>query len=161
MTAAEAREWLSSIRFSGFAVIMLGLVVLGVFVLAPTVSTYVEQRQKIAALEDAIQVTEDEIAALKRERDRWRDPAYITTQARERLYYNMPGEVSFLVVNDLEATDLAREPEPISAEVEESRSEWTTHLLSSVIQAGLAQVAVEAPSEPPADEPPADEAPAP
>ena len=35
------------------------------------------------------------------QRDRWTDPAYITTQARERLYYVKPGEVVYLVDDDL------------------------------------------------------------
>ncbi len=39
----------------------------------------------------------------RRERERWKDPAYITTQARERLYYVKPGEVVYLVDNDLAA----------------------------------------------------------
>ncbi|MFL0410480.1 septum formation initiator family protein [Microbacterium paludicola] len=139
----DAREWLGSIRFSGFAAIMLGLVVLAVLVLAPTVATYVEQRQKIAALQESVQVTKDEIATLERERDRWKDPAYITTQARERLYYVKPGEVRFLVIDDLEETDTPQDPEPVSAEVEERKSDWIGGLLRSVMGAATARNAVE------------------
>ncbi|GAA1727071.1 septum formation initiator family protein [Microbacterium paludicola] len=122
---------------------MLGLVVLAVLVLAPTVSTYVEQRQKIAALQESVQVTKDEIAALERERDRWKDPAYITTRARERLYYVKPGEVRFLVIDDLEETDTPQDPEPVSAEVEERKSDWIGGLLRSVMGAATARNAVE------------------
>ena len=66
----DVRGWLGGIRLSGFMVIMLGLVVLAAFVLVPTVGTYLEQRQRIAALEQAVQVTQDEIAALESEKDR-------------------------------------------------------------------------------------------
>ncbi|MBY0687408.1 septum formation initiator family protein [Microbacterium marinilacus] len=122
---------------------MLGLVVLGVLVLAPSVSTYVEQRQKIAALQESVQVTKEEVAELERERDRWNDPTYIMTQARERLYYTNPNEVSFLIVDDLEQTDVAREPEPVSAEVEEKQADWMGGMLRSLVAAGTAKSAVE------------------
>jgi cell division protein FtsB len=124
---------------------MLGLVVLAVLVLAPTVSTYVEQRQNIAAAQEAVQLTHEEIADLERERDRWKDPAYIATQARERLYYVKPGEVRFLVIDDLEDAETPQDPEPVSAEVEERETDWTAALLRSIVGAGTARSAVETP----------------
>ena len=142
-TVADAREWLGGIRFSAFTAIMLGLVVLAVLVLTPTVATYVEQRQKIAALTESVQVTEGEIADLERERERWKDPAYITTQARERLYYVKPGEVRFLVIDDLDDATVPSDPEPVSAEVEERESDWIGGLLRSLAGAATAQNAVE------------------
>jgi cell division protein FtsB len=156
---ADAREWLGGIRFSGFAAIMLGLVVLAVLVLAPTVSTYVEQRQKIAALQESVQVTREEIAELERERDRWNDPAFITAQARERLYYVKPGEVSFLIVDDLDEAEVPRDPEPVSADVEERAADWMGGLLRSIVGAGTAETAMEitigVPDEPEPTETPA------
>ncbi|WEK62571.1 MAG: septum formation initiator family protein [Candidatus Microbacterium colombiense] len=56
--------------------------------------------------------SEDQIAALETERERWRDPAYITTQARERLYYVKPGEVVYLIDNDLDPAALPARAEP-------------------------------------------------
>ena len=63
-------------------VIMMGLVVLAAFVLVPTIGTYVDQRQQIAALQAAVEVSREDVADLEAQRDRWTDPAYITTQAR-------------------------------------------------------------------------------
>ncbi|MCR2828236.1 septum formation initiator family protein, partial [Microbacterium sp. zg.Y909] len=99
----DVRQWMGGIRLSGFMMIMLALVVLGALVLVPTVGTYLDQRQQIAALERSVRMSEEEVAELEATRDRWGDPAYITTQARERLYYHRPGEVVFLVDNDLPA----------------------------------------------------------
>lgn len=144
--SVDVREWTSGIRLSGFAVIMLSLVVLGTWVLVPSLGTYLEQRQRIAALESSVQVTSDEIAALEQERTRWDDPAFITTQARERLYYVKPGEVVYLVDDDLDPTDLPPEQGPVSDEVEERESDWMPQLLRGVVSAGLAQNAVEAPA---------------
>ncbi len=43
----DVREWASGIRLSAFSVIMLSLVVLGAWVLVPTLGTFIDQRQKI------------------------------------------------------------------------------------------------------------------
>ncbi len=141
----DVREWTSGIRLSGFMVIMLSLVILGAWVLVPTLGTFIDQRQKIAALEASVQVTQEEIAALEEERDRWQDPAYISAQARERLYYVYPGEVVYLVDNDLSVTDLPPEQEAVSSEIEEQQADWMPQILRSVVAAGLAQNAVAAP----------------
>lgn len=135
----DVREWMGGIRLSGFMVIMLGLVVLGAFVLVPTMGTYLDQRQQIAALERSVQVGEEEVAELEAARDRWTDPAYITTQARERLYYHQPGEVVFLVDNDLPAVEVPREQAAVSADIEETESDWMTRLIRSVTAAGEAR----------------------
>src|SRR5690554_6107285 len=142
--AVDVREWASGIRLSGFMVIMLSLVVLGAWVLVPTLGTYIDQRQKIAALEVAIQVSADEIVALEQERERWEAPAYITTQARERLYYVKPGEAVHLVDNDLDPAALPQEQEPVSDQLEQTPSDWMPQMLRTIVGAGLAQTASEA-----------------
>ena len=138
----NVRNWMGGVRLSAFTGIMLGLVVLAAFVLVPTVGVYLDQRQQIAALEQAVQVGKDEVAALEAERDRWNDPAYITSQARERLYYVKPGEVVYLVDDDLPDGAVPDEQVPVSSEVEETRNDWMAQLLRSVTAAGLAQTAV-------------------
>ncbi len=141
----DVREWASGIRLSAFSVIMLSLVVLGAWVLVPTLGTFIDQRQKIAALEASVQVSEDEIAALEKERERWQDPAYITTQARERLYYVKPGEVVYLVDNDLDPAALPQEQEPVSDTLEEKPADWMSQLLRTLTSSGLAENAAVTP----------------
>lgn len=141
----DVREWASGIRLSAFSVIMLSLVVLGAWVLVPTLGTFIDQRQKIAALEASVQVSEDEIAALEKERERWQDPAYITTQARERLYYVKPGEVVYLIDNDLDPAALPQEQEPVSDTLEEKPADWMSQLLRTITSSGLADTAAVAP----------------
>ncbi len=142
----DVREWAGGIRLSGFAVIMLSLVVLGTWVLVPSIGTYLDQRQKIAALEHSVQLTKDQIAALEQERTRWDDPAYITTQARERLYYTKPGEVIYLVDNDLDPADVPPAQQHVSDKIQERPSDWMPQLLRSLTSAGLAKSAVETPA---------------
>jgi len=139
------REWAGGIRLSGFAVIMLSLVVFGTWALVPTIGTYLEQKQKIAALQHSVQVTEEQIAELERDRERWNDPAYITTQARERLYYIKPGEVVYLVDDDLDDGALPPEQQEVSNRLEERAPDWMPQLLRSLTSAGLAKTAVDAP----------------
>ncbi|MDQ0613515.1 cell division protein FtsB [Microbacterium sp. W4I4] len=144
--AVDVREWAGGIRLSTFAVIMLSLVILGTWVLVPSIGTYIDQRQKIAALEQSVQLTKDQISDLEQERTRWDDPAYITTQARERLYYVRPGEVVYLVDNDLDPADIPPEQKHVSDTIQERPSDWMPQLLRSLTAAGLAKSAVEAPT---------------
>jgi cell division protein FtsB len=141
----DVRGWLGGIRLSAFMVIMLGLVVLAVFVLVPTVSLYVGQRQQIAALEHSVQVGKQQVVELKRQRERYRDPAYITTQARARLYYVKPGEVVYLVVDDLPAAAHSTEQARVSATVQRTKTDWMSQLVGSVAAAGVAQTATAGP----------------
>lgn len=143
--SVDVREWASGIRLSAFSVIMLSLVVLGAWVLVPTLGTFIDQRQKIAALEASVQVSEDEIAALEQERERWQDPAYITTQARERLYYVKPGEVVYLIDNDLDPAALPQEQEAVSDTLEEKPADWMGQLLRTLTSSGLADTAAVTP----------------
>jgi cell division protein FtsB len=138
----DVRDWMGGVRLSAFTGIMLGLVVLAALVLVPTVGVYLDQRQQIAALEESVQVGKDRVAALEAERERWADPAYITSQARERLYYVKPGEVVYLVDDDLPDSEIPEEQAPVSDEVEETRNDWMSQLLRSVVSAGVAQTAV-------------------
>lgn len=155
----DVRGWLGGIRLSGFMMIMMGLVVLATFVLVPTIGTYLDQRQQIAALERSVEVSREDVAALERQRDRWTDPAYITTQARERLYYVRPGEVVYLVDNDLPVERLPQEQAPVSDEIAQTQSDWMAGLVRSVVQSGLAQTvkqpSIGVPDPVPSDTPPA------
>src|SRR6187431_3011030 len=93
-------HWLRTIRLSGFTVLMLGLLVLAVIVLAPNLRILIEQRQQIAALQHQVEVTGESVDELTDDVARWDDPAYIESQARERLFYIYPGDVSYLVIGD-------------------------------------------------------------
>ncbi len=135
----DVRDWVARVRLSAFTGIMLALVVLAAFVLVPTIGTYVDQQQRIAALEETVRLTEAEVAALEGEREQWADPAYITSQARERLYYVKPGEVVYLIDDDLPAGTVPAEQTAVSDEVEETANDWMSQLVRSVTGAGLAR----------------------
>ena len=139
--AVDVRSWVGGIRLSGFMVIMLSLVVLGAWVLVPTLGTYLDQKQRIAALEHSVQVTQKQIDDLTAERERWNDPAYITAQARERLFYVKPGEVVYLIDNDIDPAAQPVEQAAVSDTAQVKSSDWAGQLLRSVTGAGLAKTA--------------------
>ncbi len=129
-------HWLRTIRLSGFSLLMLGLVILAVIVLAPNLRVLIEQRQQIAALQAAVDTTGASVDNLKDDVARWSDPSYIEAQARERLFYVFPGDVSYLVVGD-STEPTTSDGIPISSQIQTTQVDWVRTLLSSVYTAGL------------------------
>jgi cell division protein FtsB len=131
----RSAAWLRNFRLSGFALSMLLLVVAALIVLAPSLKTFVEQRQQIAALEESVALAQEDVDDLNAEIDRWSDPAYIEAQARDRLFYVYPGDITFLVIGDDATPDEGGLP--ISDEIQTTQVDWVRALLSTVYEAGL------------------------
>lgn len=130
--------WLRNLRLSGFALSLLLLVVAGLVVLAPNLKTLVEQRQQIAELQAQLDDAKNSVDQLKGEVDRWKDPAYIESQARNRLYYVFPGDISYLVIGE-SSGQATGDAQPISDKIQTTKVDWMRSLLSSVYTAGLTQ----------------------
>ena len=62
------------------------------------------QQAQIADLESQMAATQEDLDGLREQRERWKDPAFIEQQARERLNYAKPGEVPLVVINSDDAT---------------------------------------------------------
>lgn len=58
---------------------------------------YLAQRSQIDDLRRQNQVTQQQVASLQAELNKWSDPAYVAIQARERLHYVRPGETGYIV----------------------------------------------------------------
>jgi len=87
-------------RFTGrAAVLVLVLAVLAVSY-ASSLKAYLQQRDHIADLKGEIAQTSAAIDDLEREKRRWNDDAYVRSQARERFGYVMPGETSYVVLDE-------------------------------------------------------------
>jgi cell division protein FtsB len=143
--ASRASAWLASVRVSGFTLLIVGLTVMGVAILAPQLNILVQQRQQVAELQSQVAQMKEQVAGVEQQRARWDDPAYIRTQARERLYYVMPGEINFLVVNDVQIQQ-SRTEAPTAA-LTTTDTNWVSAALNSVLVAGLSQQAPAAPAE--------------
>lgn len=134
---ARIAPWLRNFRLSGFALSLLLLVVAALVVLAPSLKTFVEQRQQIAQLEHSVVEAQHDVDDLNAEIDRWSDPAYIEAQARDRLYYVYPGDITFLVIGDENLP--AEGGLPISDEIQTTQVDWVRALLATVYEAGLTE----------------------
>ena len=66
--------------------------------LALPFKVWVAQRGEISSLQSQTKQQEQRVASLKREQQRWQDPAYVEQQARLRLHYAMPGEKTYVVL---------------------------------------------------------------
>lgn len=133
----QTRGWLRGIRVSGFGVVMMGLLILAVVVLAPTMRVYIAQQQHIADLSAAVEAKKAAVGDLESERARWDDPSYIRAQARARLYYVMPGEISYLVIDDRSAAKSTKDHAPISQDIQRTKTNWLDTLFDAAMTAGL------------------------
>jgi cell division protein FtsB len=136
-------------RLNSYTLALLAVILIGVFALAPSVQIWYEQRQKIADYQTQVEQAKKNLAGMQEERLRWDDEVYIRAQARDRLYFVMPGEVSFLVM-DAEGIDISdtsgtvgamlaeqRKSSGFSLEVLESETNWVEAILESALRAGL------------------------
>ncbi|MFF1574102.1 septum formation initiator family protein, partial [Leifsonia sp. NPDC058292] len=132
-----AGRWLRGIHFSGFSLVMMGLIILAVVILAPSLSGLVQQRQQIADQQAKVDQLEAQVSDLKDQRARWNDPSYIRSQARDRLYYVMPGETSYLVIDDRPPAAKAGGDAPVSSELQKTETDWLGSLFGSFVGSGL------------------------
>ncbi|WP_284254775.1 FtsB family cell division protein [Pseudolysinimonas kribbensis] len=128
--------WLRGFRLSGFALSSLLLIVAALVVLAPNLKTLVEQRQQIAQLQQEVAQSKKDVKDLRAQVDRWKDPAYVAAQARTKLYYVMPGDVSYFVVNT-PTTPTTPDGLPVSDRIQTADVDWVHSLLQTTFAAGL------------------------
>jgi cell division protein FtsB len=146
---------LLSLQASGFAVMILGLVIAGVVILAPSLRILAEQQQEIAELRQALEIAQQEVVDLEEQRERWSDPAFIETQARERLMFVYPGDITYLVIDDLD-DEVDEDDVTISSDIVQSASDWRSSLLASyLVAATTSRVPERAPESAPANPIPA------
>lgn len=131
-----ATPWFRNLQISGFTVTVLLLIVGALIVLAPSLRVLVEQQNEIAALERRVAEQQAVVDELQTDIDRWQDPAYIEAQARDRLLYVYPGDITYLIVDD-GLTIEGDEGTPVSDEIQSTRIDWTRALLSSIVTASL------------------------
>ena len=79
--------------------LILFIVLFGVAVtLAPPTQHYFAQRAQISALEADVESNRKKLEEARTELQRWRDPEYIKSQARDRLHFVLPGERQYIIL---------------------------------------------------------------
>lgn len=133
-------NWLRGIRLSGFSMLTLGMLIIVVVALAPSLRIFAEQQNERAQLAAEVASQKDVVQHLEKDVARWEDPSYVEAQARDRLYYVKPGEYSYLVIDD-GATVTTADGMPISDAVLPTEVDWVSTMLTSVFTAGLTDAA--------------------
>ena len=118
---------------------------LAVYVLFEPVQTWFGQQQRIAQLTQDVAKSEAAVASVTADIERWSDAAFVEAQARQRLLYVYPGDVTYLIVNDV-VGDSADEPVPTEA-VQTTNINWVDALVASYVASATA------PTIPVAEEP--------
>jgi cell division protein FtsB len=149
VSMTQGRMLVRMLRLNSVSVSLILVIVLGSFLVAQDVQTFLNQRRVIAEMEQSIALAEQSVEDMEAERDRWQDPVYIRSQARDRLYYVLPGEVSYLVMNadGMDFSDTSgtlgeiladrRSADVISQEVLAAKDNWVDSLLESFLRAAL------------------------
>ena len=118
------------------AVLVLVVAVLAVSY-ASSMRAYLEQRAHIGELKAQIAERQVSIARLAREKERWSDPAFQAQQARERFGYVMPGDTSYVVLDEdgqaLEPESSLSDREPVDPQTQQA---WWARGWESVRVAG-------------------------
>jgi hypothetical protein len=96
---------------------------------------WVGQRGEIHTLEAQTRQQQQHIADLREQEQRWNDPAYVKQQARLRLHYAMPGEKTYVVLDQPKARRAAPKTEAGSTKLS---GPWYARLWQSVQAAGAA-----------------------
>ena len=142
---------LRAVKLNSVTVSIILVSVAGTFLISSDVQAFLNQRRQIAEMEQSIQQAKQALDDMQAERDRWQDPVYIRSQARDRLYYVLPGEVSYLVMDTegFDDTDTSgtvgallaakRNADEISLEVAAANENWVDALIESGLRAALDQ----------------------
>ena len=131
---ARAEERRRSRLTGRAAILVLVLAVLAVS-FASSLRAYLQQRSHIDELSATIAQREAAIRDLQDEKDRWQDPAYVATQARE-LGYVPVGDTPFIVLDkDGQPLGSAADLDPASSGSGDERT-WIDDLWTSTKVAG-------------------------
>lgn len=148
---SQGKVLAKSLRINTTWVSVIAVVVIGSFLISPDVEAFLNQRRQIAEMEESIRLAQEQVEQMQAERDRWQDPVYIRSQARDRLYYVLPGEVSYLVMDSsgMDFSDTSgtvgalladrRSADEISTEIAAANDNWVDSLLESFLRAAIDQ----------------------
>ena len=112
--------------------------------IAPPAQRYFTQRAQINAVEAEIEMRQQRLEQAEIELQKWRDPNYVKSQARERLHFVLPGERQYIVVGvETQESSAEKKRTPIATK-QFGSAPWYTKLISSIQQVAAG---TEAPSE--------------
>ena len=126
-------------RFIAISVVIFIIAV----TIAPPAQRYFTQRAQINAIEAEIDSRKSRLAEAEIELQKWRDPSYVKSQARERLHFVLPGERQYIVLGvETEASAVQKKKTPVATK-QFGSAPWYTKLISSIQQVAAGNGAVQ------------------
>ena len=126
-------------RFIAISVVIFIIAV----TIAPPAQRYFTQRAQINAIEAEIDSRNSRLAEAEIELQKWRDPNYVKSQARERLHFVLPGERQYIVLGvETEASAVQKMKTPVATK-QFGSAPWYTKLISSIQQVAAGNGAVQ------------------
>lgn len=129
------------IQRSGAVIVGVIIAVAAVVDLSHPVQIWFEQQVRLAELDKEVASARATLAEAKAELERWSDRAYVEAQARERLMFVYPGDISYLVVNDVNAKP-AKSDEVLGT-VQRTSIDWVEAFVQSYAFAAKPETATE------------------
>ncbi|MBI3430131.1 MAG: septum formation initiator family protein [Actinobacteria bacterium] len=102
---------------------------------APPAQRYFAQRAQINSVSAQVASNNQALADAARELEKWKDPEFIKTQARERLHFILPGEREYIVTDPTEPTSTA--PSTAVAKDIPKGLPWYNRLIASITETGV------------------------
>jgi cell division protein FtsB len=149
-SASAAREELMrGLKLNARTITMAVILVVAIVSIAPQMQVLITQQQAIADMQAQVEQAKQDVKDMTVERKRWEDPVYIRAQARDRLYYVMPGEVSYLVMDakGVDQSDTSgtvgamiaarNNNAQISSSVHTTNNNWVDALVETVVRSGI------------------------
>lgn len=105
--------------------------------LAPPTQHYFAQRAQISALESDVESNRKKLAEARAELQRWQDPEYVKSQARERLHFVLPGERQYIILGlNTKIDDGTSTAAPINQDFPLGVP-WYSRVISSITSVGI------------------------
>lgn len=105
--------------------------------LAPPTQHYFAQRAQISALEADVESNRKKLEEARAELQRWRDPEYVKSQARDRLHFVLPGERQYIILGvNTQLDDGTSTAAPINQDFPIGVP-WYSRVISSITSVGV------------------------
>ncbi len=112
--------------------VLVSILVMLAVTLFPTARSLIRQRGEISALQDKVVQQDQDVSTLTREQERWKDPAYVEQQARERLKFVKVGDKSYSVIDGTTTPPKVPAGAVVAAPSANSGAPWYGQLWQSV-----------------------------
>ena len=134
----SALEGFAERRGISTRLLILFIVLFGVAVtLAPPTQHYFAQRAQISALQADVESNRKKLQEARAELQRWRDPEYIKSQARDRLHFVLPGERQYIILGvNNQVDDGTSTAAPINQDFPLGVP-WYSRVISSITSVGV------------------------